>query len=176
MSRCTIPLAWEAASASATWMLISSSFSVSIAWPEMHCFRLSPSSFSITMNGCPLLSSMPWMVQILGWFSSDAALASRSNRSSDLGSPAKIFRDEFQRNVPPQLQVFGLVNHAHAAAPELSQNAVMGYGLADHERATLPTAVMLGFATDSGQLSLSARLDAADGSARQLHLILRFPK
>jgi len=66
MSRCTIPLACDATSASATCTPTSSTSSTAIACPEMCAFRLSPSNFSITMKGCPLLSSMPWMVQIFG--------------------------------------------------------------------------------------------------------------
>ena len=42
------------------------------------------------------------------------------------GVARKIFRDELQGNMPPQLQVFGLVDHAHATAPQLSQDAIVG--------------------------------------------------
>jgi hypothetical protein len=37
--------------------------------------------------------------------------------------------------VAAQLQVFAFVDYAHTTAPKLSQDAVMGDGLADHERA-----------------------------------------
>ncbi len=60
------------------------------------------------------------------------------------GVAHKVFRDELQGDMPPQLQVLGLVNHAHTTAPELSQDAIVGYGLADHEKTQLPNAVMLG--------------------------------
>src|ERR1039457_191669 len=75
------------------------------------------------------------------------------------GVARKIFWDELQRDVPPQFQVLSLVYDAHATAPELAQDAVVGYGLANHERATLPTAVMLGpwkHQVNSGVESLEA--------------------
>src|SRR5258708_22379534 len=60
------------------------------------------------------------------------------------GVARKIFRDELQGYVPPQLQVFRLVNHAHATAPELSQDAIVGDCLANHEKTEPSDAVMLG--------------------------------
>ncbi len=40
----------------------------------------------------------------------------------------EFFGKELQRNVAAELQIFGFVNHAHAAAADLTQNTVM----ADH--------------------------------------------
>src|ERR1043166_3845472 len=60
--------------------------SSSIAFLRIRSLRLVPSSFSMTMNGCPFMSSMSWMVQMPGWFSCDAARASRTKRSSDFRS------------------------------------------------------------------------------------------
>ena len=104
ISRWTIPLACDAASASATWMLISRTGSRSIACPPIRCFKLWPSSFSITMKGWPLFSSMPWMVQILGWFNCEAARASRSNRSSALGSPVRLSGMNLRATCRPSLR------------------------------------------------------------------------
>src|SRR5262249_20598927 len=56
----------------------------------------------------------------------------------------QVFRDELQCDVAAQLEVFGLIHHAHTTAPELAKNAVMGDLLADHERARPCPAVMLG--------------------------------
>ena len=56
----------------------------------------------------------------------------------------QVFRDELEGNVPSELQVLGLINHAHTTAPELAQDAIVGYGLADHERTQVPNAVMVG--------------------------------
>src|SRR3974390_2293288 len=68
-------------------------------------------------------------------------LRSRTGLSSEalqrFGIASQIFRDELQSDVPAQLQVFSLINHAHTTAPELSENTVMGYLLADHE-STIP--------------------------------------
>mgnify|MGYP001568359273 CR=1 FL=1 len=40
----------------------------------------------MTMNGWPSNSSMPWMVQMLGWFNAEAVRASRLKRSNTRGS------------------------------------------------------------------------------------------
>ena len=48
-----------------------------------------------------------------------------------------IFRQELQSDKAVQPGVFGLVNHAHAAATELLDDAVMRDGLADHWRTML---------------------------------------
>jgi len=37
-----------------------------------------------------------------------------------------IFRKEFQRDETAELGVFGLVDHAHPAAPEFFKDAVVG--------------------------------------------------
>jgi hypothetical protein len=52
-----------------------------------------------------------------------------------LGIASQVFGKEFQRNMPSELEVFCLINNAHTPAPEFSEDAVMGYLLADHERA-----------------------------------------
>src|SRR5208337_597218 len=87
------------------------------------------------------------------------------------------FWDELQRDVPPEFQVLGLVDHAHTTAPKLAQDAIVGHGLTDHENTTLPTAVMLGSASDLGQLEARRdRLDAAlcpSGSQFQIEFISR---
>src|SRR6266571_1994103 len=41
---------------------------------------------------------------------------------------------ELQSNVAAQTQVFGLIDHTHAAATQLLQDAVMRNGLANHGR------------------------------------------
>jgi hypothetical protein len=56
------------------------------------------------------------MVQILGWFSAEAARASRRNRSSACGSPGYPVGQEFQRDQAVQVRVARLVHDAHAAA------------------------------------------------------------
>src|SRR5208282_2330809 len=61
-----------------------------------------------------------------------------------LGVAHQVFRNELERNVPPQLKVFGLIYHAHTTAPQLAQDAIVGHCLADHESTEPPDAVMLG--------------------------------
>ena len=44
----------------------------------------------------------------------------------------EFFREKFERHTAAKLEIFGGVEHTHAAAPELFQNAVMRESLADH--------------------------------------------
>jgi hypothetical protein len=49
--------------------------------------------------------------------------------------------------VSPEFQVLGLINHTHTPSPELAEDAVVGYLLADHMsagRCPAVVAVMLG--------------------------------
>ncbi len=48
--------------------------------------------------------------------------------------PGKLVRQKLQRDKPPQLSVFGLVNDTHAAAAQFFDNAVMRDVLVDHKR------------------------------------------
>ena len=43
-----------------------------------------------------------------------------------------LSRQEFQRDVPVQLEVFGFVDHTHPAATELREDAIVRDGFADH--------------------------------------------
>jgi len=125
MSRCTIPLAWEAASASAICTATSRTSSSGIALPWMRCFRLSPSSFSMTMKGCPLLSSMSWMVADVGVVQLRSSPGLRVNRSSARGSFARCSGMNFRANMTPQTEVFRFVNNSHSTDAKLRQHAVM---------------------------------------------------
>jgi hypothetical protein len=57
-----------------------------------------------------------WMTQMCGWSSADAARASQ----------------ELDRHAAPELEILGLVDHAHAAAAELREDPVARDGGADH--------------------------------------------
>jgi hypothetical protein len=48
-----------------------------------------------------------------------------------------VIGEKLERYEPPQLGVFGLVNHAHAATTQLFDDVVMRNGLADHPVAML---------------------------------------
>src|SRR5205814_2172264 len=50
MSRCTMPLAWAASSASAIWIASSTTSSTGIGFAPIRYFSVSPSSSSITMK------------------------------------------------------------------------------------------------------------------------------
>src|SRR5882762_1982257 len=60
------------------------------------------------------------------------------------GVAHKIFRDELERNVATQLDVFGLIDYAHTTAAQLSQDAIVGDSLADHARPRSLQAAILG--------------------------------
>ena len=66
------------------------------AGPAMRCFSVRPSSNSMAMKCRPSASSMSWMVQMFGWFSAEAARASRWKRSSACGSRGELFGQELQ--------------------------------------------------------------------------------
>src|SRR5277367_1989901 len=65
------------------------------------------------------------MVQMLGWFSAEAARASRRKRSRTTPS-LEVIRQEFERDKPSEKRVLCLVDHAHATAADLFQPTVMG--------------------------------------------------
>jgi hypothetical protein len=68
------------------------------------------------------------MVQMLGWFSADAAWASRSKRvwHEPVGK-------EFQGDEAVELSVLDLVNNTHPATTKPIDNAVVRDGLPDRD-------------------------------------------
>src|SRR2546428_5036601 len=72
------------------------------------------------------------MVQILGWFSAEAACASRWKTGEGLRVSSDLIRQELQGNEAMQPGVLGLVNNAHPTATEFFNDAVMRDGLAKH--------------------------------------------
>ena len=72
------------------------------------------------------------MVQMLGWLSAEAALASRRKRSRRLAVLGHVFGEKFQGDEAIEPGVFGFVNDTHAATTQLFDNAVVRDGLADH--------------------------------------------
>jgi hypothetical protein len=71
------------------------------------------------------------MVQMLGWLSAEAALAS-GEVGLRLAVLCDIFGEELQGNEAIEPGVFGFVNHTHAATTKFFDNAVVRDGLADH--------------------------------------------
>ncbi|MGA2357128.1 MAG: hypothetical protein ABSG02_21750 [Terriglobales bacterium] len=55
-----------------------------------------------------------------------------------------LLGNELKRDVAGQARVFRFVHHAHAAAAELSHNAIVGDCLADHSGGLSAVGVMLG--------------------------------
>jgi hypothetical protein len=144
MSRRTIPSLCAASSASAIWTAFSSSCSSGSALDSKRCFRVWPLSISITMNCSPPSSAISWMVRILGWFSAEAARASRRKTFKGLGIVRQRPPQKFERNAASEVRVLGLVHYSHTAAVQLFQNAEVADGLADHYLAVSPERAMVG--------------------------------
>ena len=63
-------------------------------------------------------------------------------------------RQELQRDMAVQLEVFGLIHHTHPAAAELFQNPIVRDGLANHRELM---AVTLSFSVDSSEHCFALR-------------------
>src|SRR5437588_1648189 len=61
--------------------------------------------------------------------------------------------NEFQRDVTGKARVFRLIHHTHATTTELAHDVIVGDSLADHFRASVPSAAMLGREGRRGQLA-----------------------
>ena len=72
------------------------------------------------------------MVQMLGWFSADAAWASNKKTGERLRVAGNLFGQEFEGDEAMQARVFRFVDHAHPAAAELLDDAIMRDGPPDH--------------------------------------------
>ena len=73
-------------------------------------------------------------MQILGWFSAEAARASRWKRERACGSLAASCVQEFQRDKAMKLHILGFVDNTHPPAAQFLDDAVVRDGLADHAR------------------------------------------
>ena len=67
-----------------------------------------------------------------GWFSADAARASRRNRSSATAVAGDVLRQKLQGDESAQASVFGLVDDTHPAAAEFRNDAIAGNTLTEH--------------------------------------------
>ncbi len=68
----------------------------------------------------------------IGWFRAEAALASRSKRLRACESGANLVRQELQGDEAIELDVLGLVHHAHPTAAQLFEDAVVGNRAAEY--------------------------------------------
>ena len=84
------------------------------------------------MNHCPSWFTISYMVQILGWFRADAGPRLATEAFEDLRVLGDFIRQKFQRRKATEHGVLGLVDHAHPAAAQLLDNAVMRDGLPNH--------------------------------------------
>ena len=98
----------------------------------MRCFSVTPSRNSMAMNACP--SCFANVVN-----RADVGMVQRRRRlrlALETRQRLRIARDvvgqELQRDEAVQARVLGLVDHAHAAAAQLLDDAVVRDGLADH--------------------------------------------
>ena len=70
------------------------------------------------------------MAAMFGWFNKARTLASRLKRASRSGSRAnssgKLFRQDFDGNVPAELLVLGSEDLAHSASTNGLENFVVG--------------------------------------------------
>jgi hypothetical protein len=67
------------------------------------------------------------MVQMLGWFKEDAALASRWKRLRACRIMGEFVGKELQGDVATELEVFRPVHYAHAAAAALPVGRATGH-------------------------------------------------
>ena len=88
---------------------------------KLHCDERPSLVLTDLVNGADI-----WMVQAGG----RARLATKALEY--LGIASDVVRKELQGDKAPQFGIFGLVDHAHTAAAELFNDAVMGNSLADH--------------------------------------------
>ena len=96
----------------------------------------SPSSSSIMIKCSDPCCSIPWMVQMLGWFSEDAARASRWKRCRSVSSLAIAGERNFS-DVAAEARILGFVHYSHPAFAELGRDAVVRNGIPDHNRIPL---------------------------------------
>ena len=99
---------------------------------RIRCFRLSPSSFSITMKGWPFVfldivnRADVRMIELR----SRSRLARKALQRALVSD--QMIGNELQRDMPPQAHIFRLIDNSHPAAAELPKHAVVGNGLTHH--------------------------------------------
>ncbi len=96
-------------------------------------------------------------MQILGWFSADAACASRWEAGESLRILGYFIWQEFQGDEAMQLDIFGLVDDTYPPAAEFFDNAIVRDGLADHWAEILGPGL--------GQVNEGAEICAGKGTA-----------
>ena len=116
---------------------IDSSSSVSNGRPAMRCFSVLPSRNSMAMKARPCCLADLINGADVGMVQCRCRLRFALETRQRLRIFGYIVRQKLQGDKAMQLYVFGLVDHAHSAAAQFLDNAVMGDGLADHWRRIL---------------------------------------
>src|SRR5215472_14008745 len=81
---------------------------------------------------------------MLGWFRAEAASASRRKRLRACTSPATSSGKKLERHKTLQPGVLGLIDHAHTAATEFLDNAVVRDRRVDHYGGVQKGCLMIG--------------------------------
>src|SRR5712692_1381225 len=132
MSRWTIPFECAASRASAIWMPRSSTGSISSGLPAIRCRSVCPSRSSIGNKRSPIR-----LVNVVDGADVRVVQGGRSLRlpletAESLCIVGEFFGKEFQGDVAIELEVFRFVDHTHAPAAQLPQDAVMRDGAVHH--------------------------------------------
>jgi hypothetical protein len=100
----------------------------------MRCFRVVPSRDSITMNDCSFVLSNLVGCTGIRMVQSGSGTSFPTETFQGLRVQRQFIWQEFQGDKAPKLGVFSLIDHAHAPAAQLLDNAVVRDGLADEFR------------------------------------------
>ena len=104
----------------------------SIGRAEIRCFSVTPSRYSMAMNGFAILLADVVDRADVGVIQRRRGLGLALEARQRLRFGGDLVRQELQRNEAVQACVFGLVHHAHAATAEFFQDGVMRDFLSDH--------------------------------------------
>ena len=99
----------------------------------MRCFSVVPSRNSIAMKRLAVVLADFIDGADVGMVQRGGGAGFAAEAFERLWVVATVVRKELQGDEATELGVFGFVDHAHPAAAELFDNAVVRDGLADHE-------------------------------------------
>ena len=105
-----------------------------MGWPLMRCFRVWPSRNSMAMKGSPLLIVDFVDGADVGVIECGSGFGFPFEAVEGLGVFGEFVGEKFEGDEAAELEVFGFVDHTHAAAAEFFGDAVVGDGLINHGR------------------------------------------
>ena len=100
--------------------------------PAMRCFRVTPSRNSMAMKRLPVVLANLVDGADVGVIQGGGGTRFAAEAFQRLRVLRDLVGEKLERDKAAELGVLGLVNHTHAAAAELLDDAVVGDGLADH--------------------------------------------